>query len=469
MSISFSNAPGNLYNRLGRLGKIISAADAFQDAQTTNILGTNGAIPQYDSEPDIQALLGSPYIGILNSPGDTMGGYVQPVAASIISRMVFRDNPLYSQTLTQQQTLGSIIEVIRQMKLAGASVLAQTITATPVLFTNTVTNIGNGIVNASVRRPFDGLVLENSIAETAVITCTDDSYNGNAIAGNEPLTLNGVGAETDLFAFDWPLGSNFNISVNAIDGNADNSSGNLLTNSGYESWTGNVPDNFVIVVGASTITKETTIVYDGAASLQLTGDGATLTEWTQLFDDSTGTLGTLTAQTQYSYNVFTRRDGVNPAAGVLTVDLIDQNGNVIQDAGGNNNSFTIDLTALTTEFASRTGAFRTPVILPTTVRLRHRLTTPLTNNRAVYFDKMSLGVMSQGYIYGPFFAVHAGSTPFLTGDNTTCVITNSRGAAGTFDTWQTLFSRLYPDACFGNGILLPSSSVPTISDLLITS
>ena len=147
------------------------------------------------------------------------------------------------------------------------------------------------------------------------------------------------------------------------------------------------------------------------------------------------------------------------------MDLFDGS-SIINDENGTANSFTIDLTALTTSYASRTGVFRTPSILPAAIYLRMRLSTALTNGRSVYFDKASLGEMTQAYTSGPYLAVHAGSIAFEVGDLGTVAVTNSRGAAGTLDTFQTLFAREFPDM-ISSELLLPSAAAPTISDALI--
>lgn len=465
--LSFASAPGNLFNRIGKLGLTISQAAIYQAAQLINFTDTtNGVVAQYNSESDIQALMGSSYQGLLNSVSN-VGGLAQNMANATLNRMVFRDNPRISQTLQSVNILDSMLELIRQMQVAGASVLAMTITATP----SSMTGLGNGVINVSTRRPLDGRVLENTFAETVQLLCTSDSYTGGATEGNEQFTVTGVGSDGNVFAFNWPLGSNATQNVNAIDGSADNSSGNLLVNSGFETFTvANTPDNWEILVGTAgtNIFEEATLTYDPPpnTALRLLGDGSTLIAFQQAFDDSDGTTATLEALTQYSVNVFIRRDGVIPAAGVMQVSLVDENDTVIVDEGGIANSFNIALTGLTVFYASYTGVFRTPLILPSAMFLKLAFTTALTTGRSVYLDKISFGEMTQLYTGGPYFAMIAGSVPFSSGDYGTCVVTNSRGAAGTLNTWQTLFFRCFP-IMGANELMLPSSSTPTIADSLI--
>lgn len=475
MSLSFSNSTGNLFNRLGKVGLAIKQYASYQTSQKPNLIDTtNGIVAQLNAESDIQAIIGDSYIGLLNSGAGGLSGVMQQLASAIVNRMVFRDNPLFNQNLQQSNTLASLLEVIRQMKAAGASVLAMTVAGTPTVVTGQpgpyFTGTGNGVINVSLKRPFDGLALENAFAERLLFTVTGDSYSGSATAANEPLTVNGVGSEGDLFAFDWPLGSNCLIGVSATDAASDNSNGNFLTNSAFDSFTSNVPDNWTLVLGTggSNVFEEDTLVYDSPPNkaLRLLGDGTTNFSLKQQFNVSTGTLGQLSPQTAYSFCIFARRDGVTAANGTLTVDLVDQNNVVIEDAAGINNTFNIDLTGLTVNYAPYTGAFRTPSIMPTSQYLRMRLTgTGLTNNRSVYFDFGSLTQMSQTYTAGPFVAVHAGSIPFQVSDWASAIISSSRNA--NLNSFQVLLSRLFPDAAYGQGLLYPSSSTPTISDTLI--
>lgn len=467
--LSFANATANLYNRLGTYGNLILNLKNFQNIQLPAMTSTsNGVVSELDAESDIQAIMGSSYISLLDTGAGSYGSVAQQLAVATVNRMVFRDNPQYNQTLTSTNTLASIREIIRQMAVAGATVLAQTVTATPAAFVG----VGNGAVCASVRRPSDGRVLENAYAENLTLTCTGDSYQGSATAGNEPFSLTGTGIQNNLFAFNWPLGSNASTSLSAIDGNSDVSAGNLLTNSGFESWTADVPDNWTLNVGTAgtSVFEENTIVYDGLASLAMTGDGATLAEIRQQFDSDSGTAGELIPLAQYGFNLWIRRDGVAPAAGVLTVELADASTLItLQDQAGNANSFTIDLTALTTEFAAVQFAFRTPLIMPAAVVLRVRQTTPLTNGRTVYIDKAALGPMTQAGLHLPFLAVFSGSTPFARNDYSLTAVTNSRGAGGSLFTWQCMLFRLLYAEVYSNEILFPSSATPTISDNLITA
>src|SRR5437867_1559444 len=115
--------------------------------------------------------------------------------------MVFRDNPRLAQNLQSLQLTASIQEVIRQMKVAGASVLAMTVTGTPIVVGSPgphFAGIGNGILNVSTKRSFDGLTLENAFAENLTFVCNADSYLSGRQAGNESFRVTGAGNQSDF-------------------------------------------------------------------------------------------------------------------------------------------------------------------------------------------------------------------------------------------------------------------------------
>ncbi len=467
MSLDFSSATGALFTILGKLGTIIKSASANQVVQQTNLIDTSlGVVAQLNNESDLQGIVGNGYIGALNAIGQ-IGSLCQNVASATVNRKVFRDNPRPGQTLQSTNTLECLREIIRQMKVQGASILAMPITLTPGTFSPGMGgSAGDVVINSSARRPLDGLVLENAFSESVLFTCKNDSYAGSAAAFNESFSFASPGSQQNPFAFNWPLASGCSGNISVIDGDSDNTAGNLLNNSGFSDWTSNVPDQWALEVGVAgtNIVQESTLIFSTGSAVKLVGDGSTKTAISQTFGLSTGTSTSLTPLRQYGVNLFVRRDGVSPAAGVLTVELVDSSGAIINDQGGTANSFTVDLTALTTNYASYKGSFRTPLVLPTSYKIRIRMSTALTNLRSVYLDKLSVGLMTQLYTSGPYASLHAGAVPSKSLDYGSLVIVNGRGSGGTFNTFQTLCYRLFPSDVLNNELLLPSSVSPTIVD-----
>ena len=475
MALNFSDSAGNLFNRLGSIAEILRELRVYQTAVDIDMTNaTTGVTAQFAGEADLQAIMGANFRGGLRA-AEAIGSTGTDLAVRTVDRMVYRDSPRPGQTLEGSSDLSvNLQEVIRQMKQQGATIQVQTVAAA----VNTIagqpgphfTGDGNGITTVSTRRA-DGLVQENLYAETLLVTCSADSYTGNTTAGNELVAIQGPGRQENPYAFDWPGGSNASIDIQAIDGSQDNSRGNLLTNSGFDTFTvTNTPDNWVIAAGAVTtdIFSESTLLFGAAGSkaLRIVGDGtATNFSITQTFNSTTGTGGELEPITQYSCNLFMRRDAIAIGSGVLTVDLIDGGDTVIQDDEGNNNSFTVDLTALTISYQTYSGVFRLPHNPPASIRLRLRLTTLLTTGRSVYLDRMSLGAMALAYTGGPSLAIHSGTIPFVVGDLATVTLTNDRGNQSNLASFGPVLQRFFDLASLD--LLFPSAAAPTISDQLI--
>src|SRR5438132_12686032 len=120
MSFVFTSSPGNVFNRLGKLGLLVKQLASYQTSQLTNLTSTStGAVAQYNAEPDIQAIIGAAYQSVLSSSSGGVASVVHGAAVGIVNRMVFRDNPRLGQNLNNIQELLSLQELIRQMKVQG--------------------------------------------------------------------------------------------------------------------------------------------------------------------------------------------------------------------------------------------------------------------------------------------------------------------------------------------------------------
>lgn len=172
---------------------------------------------------------------------------------------------------------------------------------------------------------------------------------------------------------------------------------------------------------------------------------------------------TLQPLTCYSWGVWLKED-VQPAAGVLTIELVDGSGTVITDAESTNNAATVDLTSggplSTSAWVHQGGFFRTPASLPAVVYFRFRLSTAMSSGSILAIDEMRLIEADQAYAGGPFLAGFQGLTAIAPGDVWEVDIANAR--EGEFQEW---FFRL-----FGNiDLLLPSDNTgnETVADSLI--
>lgn len=214
------------------------------------------------------------------------------------------------------------------------------------------------------------------------------------------------------------------------------------------------------VITPGTTSGGTAQVYAGGKALQIYGDGSQLTTLNQKV--------TLESLQAYAFSMWAICDVV-PAAGVITIDLVDGiGGSVITDKQGTNNSFTFNASALTTGWqhisalVSGECVFRMPLVVPPLVYLRIRLSTAMTNTRSMFVDHVALAKMGELYAGGPLIAAFSGAADLKNQDSWTVTVTNDR--AGEI---QEYYNRNFGMAELG--LLLPSnaSAGETIPDSVI--
>lgn len=209
--------------------------------------------------------------------------------------------------------------------------------------------------------------------------------------------------------------------------------------------------------GSPTIVINTTTpgaaeVMRGDRALEFIGDGSENT--------TLQTSVSLAAVSTYCLCIWCLCD-IAPAAGVLTIDLIDGiDGTTLEDEEGVANTFTIDLTALGTYPEPHTAVFRTPRIMPPLVYLRMKLTTALSSGTSLFVDELALVAMTELYAGGPRVAAFTGAKNFAVGDTATITVLNNR--EGELHEW---FHRLL--GLGGSRILFPVATPGTQPDTLI--
>ena len=163
------------------------------------------------------------------------------------------------------------------------------------------------------------------------------------------------------------------------------------------------------------------------------------------------------------FNAYMKVD-VFPAAGVITVDLVDGAGTVIQNAQNVNQSITIDPQSggdlSTSAFTGVGGFFETPEDLPEIVYLRIRISTAISSGTSLFIDEVVLDEAVNLYTGGPFALFFAGQTELSPDDTWTIAVANDR--AGGFQ------EKFHQNFGFSD-LLLPSDSAggETIADTLI--
>lgn len=440
---------GGLFTRLGKLGHALNTINTARGTTIPDEVIDAVETADADNDPAIRQALAS-LLSALSNGQSSLGGMasvIRQAAVSLLIRQVNADNPLPEQT-----EAAALDELIRQVIAADSYVAANTISATV-----TQTSLdGDGKVVLSTK-DVRGRPLENLIAEDLECRILGGT------AGSETLEIRGEQAITDRLHWDYPAGSGARRTITLT--NAEGTS-NLLSNGGFETFASSAATGWTADVGTwgSQWVEEASTVYAGDKAVKLVGNGSTLSQISQDITDN------LRALNQYAFCMWLRRDGSAAAAGTLTVDLHDGT-SVINDAAGTANSFSIDLTALTTSFVAYTGTFRTPVTLPDTVKLRLRLSTALSSSRSVYLDHAGLILMqpiaANDPGAAPYAAAFSGASNFTVDDYTgggdgsrVFKITTANNLAGK---WQLLFRKLFTM----NGRYLPTSGDTEISDSLI--
>lgn len=360
--------------------------------------------------------------------------------------------------LTTKDLTSALKELIDQMATAVASVPKPTCSASVAADGD---NNGDGVVVASVIGPL-GVQRDYVIDEDIDVICSSDSQEGGT-EGQEQFDVKADASQDDTLAFDWPKGSGAATSLTAIDAGQD-ASGNLLTNSDFETITSNIPDNFSVLVGSggSTILDSgSSDAYEGSHGLEFVGTGAELTSIAQTFNQSSGgTTSILKPSTVYSINGWFKRSA-GAAAGVLDVELVDGNNTVITDEAGTANRLRLTIVSdLTTSFVAKNAFFRTPKVLPSTIKLRIRLSTALTSAESVFIDHVAMAEATEAYTGGPYLQAFSGATKFVKEDKFVATISNDYSSD-----WQKLLDRIFGMRALG--LQIPSHASPTIADSLI--
>lgn len=467
MSVTLTGT-GGLFTRLGRIFFGIKSANTYSGAgdisagglkslgvTATNILAEY-ASAQQDQVNGLWTTIDSARTSLSQIKTD-----LARMAESTLIEQVHAD-----AVLTEKTKAGAMAELIDQMAGAGTvyspddDVDAPTVSAS---VTADAGNTGSGTVIASVVGP-DGRNREYVFAENIEVIVSTDVAAG-ATARAESANVRGEHAVSDTLAYNWPGGSGASTTITCTDAVLDNDR-NLLTNSDFEDFTSNTPDDWTVLVGAAgtDILKETTVVYRGTNTLEFIGTGGSpLSSVAQTFADDTE--GELEPNTVYAVALLMRKSA-SLAAGNIEIRLLDTSNAVINDDAGTANTISVAHGAIDdAAFGWHGGFFRTPkTLVPgTTVhKFNIRVSTALTSGESVYIADAAIVEATEVYPGGPFIGLFAGDDDFLVGDKFTVTIANNR--AGDFQDW---FERVFGMRAMGLQLPSDTGGNETVADSLV--
>lgn len=470
MAITFSGATGALFTRFGHIAGIIRDLIALKGGTaTTNVaaaasLSTRGTTLETDAaaDPTLSPYLDGHWASLDSLRSGLSGGISQlrTIAEKLFVQQVIADTPLPVADIAS-----AVAEAHRQMKVNSKTVNGSTRSI------GAQTSLGSPTGTPSIVMTFfrgDGLEYQNCFAETLRFTVTADSYSGSQTARRETIQCRGTAAVSDVFSHLYPGGSSCSSNLTLVDAQVDgasgSTSGNLLVNGDLETYTTtNTPDKWVLGSSAggagaagTDYFNDTSNPYTQTSGFKLTGDGSTLLAFAQTFETTAGSPVVLKPSTCYAVNFWIKALTSAPTAGTLRVALVDGDNAIINDDQGasgllleddtalyleddtalyqeqSGNSFSVDLTDITTGFVAYSGVFRTPAVLPTTYKLQLKTSTPIAAGKSVTIDDIALAPMTQLYTGGPSAAVFAGTTKVVTGDAWTVAISNTRGVLADY-------------------------------------
>ena len=441
MSVALTGS-GGLFTALGKIGaaqRTVYGHIGTADPSTTAAWGSGGPAikPVASAINDILTqLAASAAPQLANGVWGSRDSYrevhqqyltdLQQLAQSLVIELVHADAVLPSKTLPV-----ALKELIRQMVAGSATLTKNTVSATVAAVAG---NTGDAVLICSLVDP-TGVNREHVLPEVldAVVTA-DGQQDGGATVGAEVLTITGELATTGELNWQWPDGSSSANTVTLVNP-SENASTNLLTNSAFEAFTAHSPDNWAIVTGTANTSifgaTGSNAIRSTGSSLQFLGDGAELTAITQTFNSTLGTTSNPKPLTVYGVNCW-HKISTGAVAGNLTLSLVDVSGTVINDDAGTANTVTQNLAlSSNSTFTAINGFFRTPSVMPSTVKLRLKLTTALSSGKSVYIDDLAMAEAAELYASGPLVvAFRGGLVDVVKDDAYTITVANNGG--GTF-------------------------------------
>ena len=414
----------------------------------------------------------SPMVSNLQRHIDDAGKVYNDIHRAAIKTLLetFDDDP-ESGALLESKTVAMALNELRRQMTTQNKLLSrptQTIGAT-----SAVDGTGNGTIVFSdanlSKKELDGDKLKKTNVKGELIraTCIADATNKRISPGSEEFLVQGqrsVPRSSHL----WPKGSGLKRIVTVTSPNHDAGYGpgqNILTNSNFEDWTSNIPDNWTLTAGTAGTDIVPTTAYEanGTTGLEFDNNGATCTI-RQTLDDAGGSLGRLKPDTAYIVSFSIRELGtVN--AGSVSVKFKHSSGTTMNDSDLIREcSFVVAHGSFTDAHVRHSKVLWTPNIIGSGAYIEMS-SASMTSGTEVFVDSLVVAEMHRPIPGGIAFAIVPGTTDFVHNDQMTALIANALGASNEGEMAREL-DRFYNTEA--HGIEMPDSLSPNIADTLIS-
>lgn len=431
----------SLTDLYARLGKLFGIAKAQVDARNTLVQRVNGSGAfsgvgldgQYTSSTRymISQVLDY-YLALYNAADPSVR---QTIAGGVktLTEMVTADN-----ANIPKQTIAAMNELNRQMRAATQTLLQNTITQGSVSYAGS--NVGNGKIL------LHGTPSQMSASETLAFQCISDTTTGTT-SGREVFRVTGGLRTSDPTSYLWPGGSGANFTLASSD---YISTDNTLTNGGFDSFTGGVPDSWTFTTGVSNVSQLSSGTFRGGSALSV--NGATQTILTQ-----TGSNRILGPNRRIIFGFWAKRvsGSAAPTTPIIEMNLLNAStgasiATVDTDTGG---------PAISTSWALYTGSYLNSYYAPVAdITVQFDINPGVANVYAI--DCAFVYAPTQAGVNGQWLQIIGGSADWRIGDYATVQITNNYAS-----TVLAYTERFF--APFSSGIELPTSGSPTITNSVI--
>lgn len=459
MAIPFSS----LFSRWGKLAGSLNKADDYH--RDTVASRTSLVESAYSANPEVLGGL-TPASEAATLAGSGWSYYLSQVAQTDLVAVVDADNPQPDKGV---YTAAS--ELIRQMEAAGQTVAPVDVDVAVTPFS---TNNGTAWWVSSTKYPNGKTCVYSHPEDLVARVVADGQPGGGSTVGRERISISGeysIGGPLDPR---YPRGSATRVSLAAVspEGDSEGGFGNWLRNGDFNEWdpissalSAEVPSYWTIAAGTVGVAvfEDPDSGYGGTSCMVFESNGSTQTRVYQQFATLAGTLVEMQPLQQFAVCV-RMKSGSGALTGTLRIALVDGSNTVINDQQGVPNSVSIPLAGVGTSWSVVSASFRTPLVLPGTVRLEFRLTSPPASGKLILIDHAAMTRMVPLYSYGPSVAVFSSNDPLIRGDSWSIRVSTSCSSKS----WHRAFDRLVGGAAMG--LVLPVAGygqTPTISSALI--